>query len=890
MSTELKSLVSKLNQLCRAAAERAASITVARGHHEVDIPHLFLALLEMPDSDVCFACRHFGVSKLDLTRDLERELQGLEIGNSRTPVFSSRVPTLLRSAWLIASLDSNDARIRSAHLLLALLTRSELAQIALRSSSLFSCVDVDRLNQDMGELTSASREAGYKSNLEPVSRTPSAAEVQAGEPSPTPELAPNADASALARFTIDLTRRAREGKIDPVVGREPEVQQVLDILLRRRQNNPILIGDAGVGKTAVVEGLALRIAIGDVPDPLKDVSLHIVDLGLLQAGASVRGEFEGRLKTLIDEVKGGPHPIVLFVDEAHVLVGAGAQAGQNDAANLLKPELARGELRTIAATTETEYKRYFEKDAALARRFQVVKVAEPPAPLAAAMLRGLTPRMEAHFKVRIRDEAVVAAVKLTARYITGRKLPDKAISVLDTACAKVALGQAVVPPPIANTRGHLSRLSAEVSALEREGSSVAMHRHRLDRLAVEKLAAESRLEELVAQHVAERALVAQVQTLREAVEVAEAARPAADLAKLEMKLGELAHVQAHQTLVPLDVNASVVAEVVAAWTGIPVGKLVADELNHLLDLQSLLEARVVGQTHALEAIAQRICTSRARLEDPDKPEGVFLFVGPSGVGKTETAIALADVLYGGDRKLLTLNMSEYQEAHSVSGLKGSPPGYVGFGEGGALTEAVRRNPYCVLLLDEADKAHPDVLDMFYQVFDKGVMDDAEGRQIDFRNCMIILTSNVGSSQILQACINKSASEYPRAGELAEMLRPVLCQSFKPALLGRMTIVPYYAIGDAELERVVRLKLDRIVKRVLENHQAEFVYDTKLVEAVLTQCTEVGSGARSVDHILNGMLLPKMAGKVLERMVQGRTISRIDVSVANDGEFECRVTA
>jgi type VI secretion system protein VasG len=872
MSTSLKTLVSKLNDSCRAGAERAAAITMSRGHHEVDIEHLLLALLESPDSDLCLLCRRFEVALPAMQADLERELLDFKTGNTRTPVFSARLPTLFETAWLIASLDAHNARIRSAHLLLALLTEPSLAQLAHRSSPLFARFDLAQLKHKLDELTRGSREA----------RQAAAPGPDDAPASPTGAISP-----ALDQFTTNLTQRARDGKIDPVIGREAEIRQAIDILMRRRQNNPILTGEAGVGKTAVVEGLALRIAEGDVPDPLKGVSLHTLDLGLLQAGASVKGEFENRLKNVIDEVKKSPHPIVLFIDEAHTMIGAGGQAGQNDAANLLKPALARGELRTIAATTWGEYKKYFEKDAALARRFQVIKVEEPSEPLAAAMLRGMAPLMEKHFNVRIRDEAITESVRLSSRYLTGRQLPDKAISVLDTACAKVALGQAATPAAIDDLRKYLDRLDAEIRSLEREAASGTAHSPRLKALATERESTQLNLDSLKKRHAAERTLVAEVQALRESLEASPPGSTGQG-AELQAKLADLAGLQSEQTLVPVEVDAGVVAAIVAAWTGIPLGKMVKDDLKTVLGLEPLLEARVIGQSHAIKAIAQRVRTSRANLEDPNKPKGVFLFVGPSGVGKTETALALAELLYGGEKKLVTINMSEYQEAHSVSGLKGSPPGYVGYGEGGVLTEAVRRNPHSVVLLDEAEKAHPDVLELFFQVFDKGVLDDAEGREIDFRNCVIILTSNVGSSHIMQACINKSPAEYPSADDLADALRPVLYKTFKPAFLGRMKVIPYYAIGDEVLDKIIRLKLDRIGERVGINHQAEFAYDTKLVDAVLTRCTEVDTGARNVDHILNGTLLPQIAGQVLERMADGRELKRIKVTAAKSGDFKYTV--
>jgi type VI secretion system protein VasG len=681
-----------------------------------------------------------------------------------------------------------------------------------------------------------------------------------------------------------------------VIGREGEIRQTIDILMRRRQNNPIMTGEAGVGKTAVVEGLALRIAADDVPAPLKGVALHVLDMGLLQAGASVKGEFENRLKNVIDEVKKSPHPIILFIDEAHTIIGAGGQAGQNDAANLLKPALARGELRTIAATTWSEYKKYFEKDAALARRFQVVKIEEPSETLAAAMLRGMAALMEKHFNVRVLDDAITEAVRLSHRYISGRQLPDKAISVLDTACAKVALAHSSTPAAIDDTKKRLERIDAEIAALEREVASGALHDERLVELRSLREEDVKDLAEDEARYDKERALVTEIVGLRaeiDAARVSSADAGQADKAQqaretLATRVAELQDLQGGQPMVPLQVDGHVVAEIVASWTGIPLGRMIKDEIQTVLNLQPLLGARVIGQDHALEAIAQRVRTASASLEDPNKPRGVFMFVGPSGVGKTETALALADVLYGGERKMVTINMSEYQEAHSVSGLKGSPPGYVGYGEGGVLTEAVRRNPYSVVLLDEVEKAHPDVLEMFFQVFDKGTMDNAEGREIDFRNTLIILTSNVGSQAVMQACLNKSAEELPDADTLAETLRPQLYKAFKPAFLGRMKVVPYYPISDDVLAEIIDLKLERIRRRIESNHKAVFEWDESLVDAVLARCTEVDSGARNVDHILNGTLLPEVAQQVLERIANGAAIERIAVRASDAGEFEYTV--
>ncbi|WP_227814953.1 type VI secretion system ATPase TssH [Nitrogeniibacter aestuarii] len=889
MSTSLKTLISKLNDPCRAAAERAANLCISRGNYEVDLEHLFLAFTEQPDSDFITVAKRSGISPSALERDLSEEISRFKTGNTRTPVFSPHVPKLFEQAWLIASLDTHNPRIRSGHLLLAMMNEPDLSQLAFRGSRQFEKIKRESLKHEFDKLTDGSAEARAARGMQDA--TDNAADDEAavlgqGGASATP---------ALDQFTTNLTQRARDGKIDPVIGRDAEIRQTIDILMRRRQNNPILTGEAGVGKTAVVEGLALRIAKDDVPPPLVGVELHTLDMGLLQAGASVKGEFENRLKNVIDEVKKSPKPIILFIDEAHTMIGAGGQSGQNDAANLLKPALARGELRTVAATTWAEYKKYFEKDAALARRFQVVKVEEPSESLAAAMLRGMVPLMESHFGIRVLDEAVSEAVRLSHRYISGRQLPDKAISVLDTACAKVALGQSATPALIDEAEKRLERERAELVALEREAASGMWHDTRLGELKAQISAIEKDLVDHHQRFEQEKALVAEILALREARESSAAndAEPAPkgkkkaarQVDEVDAKLAQLRELQGETPMVPLQVDGHVVAEIVAAWTGIPLGKMVKDEIQTVLNLKPMLQTRVIGQDHALEAVAQRVRTARANLEDPNKPKGVFMFVGPSGVGKTETALALADILYGGERKLVTINMSEYQEAHSVSGLKGSPPGYVGYGEGGVLTEAVRRNPYSVVLLDEVEKAHPDVLELFFQVFDKGVLDDAEGREIDFRNTLIILTSNVGSSQIMQACLNQAPEDLPAADDLADALRPVLFKHFKPAFLGRMKVVPYYPISDEVLVSIIELKLGRIRDRVAANHKAEFVWDDKLVDAVLARCTEVDSGARNVDHILSGTLLPQVAEEVLARMAEGGEISRIRATALKSGEFK-----
>ncbi|MCK9383904.1 MAG: type VI secretion system ATPase TssH [Nevskia sp.] len=898
MSTNLKVLIGKLNESCRKAAERAAALCMARGNYEVDLEHYFLALTENAQSDFAVLARRYGVGLDSLQRDLETEIGRFKTGNSRTPVFSPHLPKLFEQAWLIASLESGTTRIRSGHCLLALMTAPDLEQLAFRGSKQFVKFPLDTLKHKLAELTAESAESTQSvafadaSNGTGDNAEPAAEQLANGALGKTP---------ALDQFTTNLTQRARGGKIDPVIGRDEEIRQLMDILMRRRQNNPILTGEAGVGKTAVVEGLALRIAQDDVPPPLANVAVHVLDLGLLQAGASVKGEFENRLKSVIDEVKKSPHPIILFIDEAHTLIGAGGPAGQGDAANLLKPALARGELRTIAATTWSEYKKYFEKDAALARRFQVVKVEEPSEPLASAMLRGMAPLMEKHFKVRVLDEAITEAVRLSARYISGRQLPDKAIGVLDTACARVALGQHSTPASLDDGNKRLMRIEAELRALTRDARVGPEQTARIAELQAEKNIVSEALAGDEARWQQEKALVAQIHALYRALEAAipQAAGdtaadadnppdPAALRVELDTLSTKLDALQGERPLIPVKVDGRIVAEIVAAWTGIPLGKMVADEIKTVLALKEKLETRIIGQSHAIAAVAQRVRTARANLEDPNKPKGVFLFVGPSGVGKTETALALADILYGGERNLITINMSEYQEAHSVSGLKGSPPGYVGYGEGGVLTEAVRRRPYSVVLLDEVEKAHPDVLELFFQVFDKGVMDDAEGREIDFRNALIILTSNVGSASLMQACLNVADDALPAPEQLSELIRPQLFKAFKPAFLGRTKVIPYYPLPDDSLLRIIELKLNRIRDRVLANHKAEFVYSKALSEAVLARCTEVDSGARNVDHILNGTLLPEIAEHVLARMAEDRAIKRIQVGARKNGDFKYEI--
>ncbi len=879
MNVNLKSLIGRLNDTCRGALEGAAGLCLSRTNYDVEIEHILAKLLEQDDTDLHKICSHFEINIDRLTADVDNSLNRLKSGNSRTPGLSDRLPRWFQDAWLIASVDFGAARVRSGHLVLALLSNEGTARIAREVSRDLGNVSVESLQVNLADITADSAEARDAVALGETGGV-AGAPVASGVPGKT---------KALDQYTEDLTAKAAAGKIDPILGREFEVRQIVDILTRRRQNNPILTGEAGVGKTAVVEGFALRIAQGDVPEPLRNVIVRTLDLGLLQAGAGVKGEFENRLKSVIDEVKASPTPIILFIDEAHTLIGAGGAAGQNDAANLLKPALARGELRTIAATTWAEYKKYFEKDAALARRFQVVKVEEPDEDKGIAMMRGIQSKMEEHHNVRILDEAIVECVKLSVRYITGRQLPDKSVSVLDTACAKVAIGQGATPAQIEDATKRIQALSTEIESLEREMLTGADHAERIASLNAKRTETEASLARFSEQWEKEKKLTEEIRNIRLKLEVSrldgddkEKVDTKGLQEELRKRTEELKSVQGETPLMQPVVNGQTVAEVISGWTGIPIGKMVADEINSVLKLNETLRERVLGQDHALDAIAQRIRTSRAGLTDPKRPIGVFILVGTSGVGKTETALALAESLYGGERNLVTINMSEYQEAHTVSSLKGSPPGYVGYGEGGVLTEAVRRKPYSVVLLDEVEKAHPDVMELFFQVFDKGVLEDGEGREIDFKNTIILLTSNVGTDTIMKLCADPDTRPDPEG--LIEAVRPELVKAFKPALLGRMVAVPYYPISDDILRLIIKLQLGKISARIADNHGALFGYDDAVIDTVAKRCTDVDSGARNVYNILTGTLLPDMAGEVLSRMASGEGVKKVHVTVGDGEKF------
>jgi len=879
----------KVNQTTRDALEAAVGLCVSRTNYEVEVEHYLMKLLDETDSDLQHILRHFDVDKSRLAADLTRSLDRLKRGNGRGPAMSQMLIHMLTEAWLLGSVDYGAGQIRSAFTLMALYSNEDLSRVIRDVSKELQKIQADALRKDLLQIVAGSHE----DSITAAAEEPGAASAGSGQPRAAGGKTPNLD-----QYTVNLSERAKGGKIDPVLGRDFEIRQVVDILTRRRQNNPILTGEAGVGKTAVVEGFALRIAHGDVPPVLQNVTLRTLDLALLQAGAGVKGEFENRLKGLIEEVKASPTPIILFIDEAHTMIGAGGQAGQNDAANLLKPALARGELRTIAATTWSEYKKYFEKDAALARRFQVVKVEEPTEEKCRIMLRGLVPMLEQHHNVRILDEGLAAAVKLSHRYLPDRQLPDKAVSVLDTACARLALGQNAIPPAIEDATRTIDDLAVQTRVLERESALGADHSERLGQIAQERAETEGRLTVLRGRWEKERDLVTRIREVRSQLESAgapaqaasdgqaAAVQPAVDLAPLRQELaklnGELEAVQGETPLIRVCVDAQIVGDVISAWTGIPVGKMLKDEIATVMALDNQLGQRVIGQSHALAGISERIRTARASLEDPNKPVGVFMLVGPSGVGKTETALALSDLLYGGERNLITINMSEFQEAHTVSTLKGSPPGYVGYGEGGVLTEAVRRRPYSVVLLDEVEKAHPDVLELFFQVFDKGMMEDGEGREIDFKNTIIILTSNAGTDTLMK--LTADPETMPSADGLVKALKPELNKIFKPAFLGRMVIIPYFPIRDETMKKIILLKLAKIQRRLFENHRIRLTYDDPLVEEVARRCTEVESGARNVDNILTNTLLPEISRRILGGMVERQRLDAIHVTTGPDGAF------
>ncbi len=910
VTVNLKELVGKLNDTCRRALEAAAGLCLSRTNYNVEIEHWLIKLIETPNTDLTAIFKHYGLDSSRLMAELTGTMDKFKTGNARPPALSPNIVQLIREAWLVASVDCGERTARTGHVLCALLGDESLARTTAAGSRELEKLTIETLRRELAVIAGNTPEANMPAEAQ--ASKAGAAPGRVGGPTKTP---------SLDQFTIDLTDRARKGHIDPVLGRDAEIRQIMDILSRRRQNNPILTGEAGVGKTAVVEGFALRVAAGDVPPPLRNVQVRTLDLGLLQAGAGVKGEFENRLKSVIEEVKGSAIPIIMFIDEAHTMIGAGGSAGQGDAANLLKPALARGELRTIAATTWAEYKKYFEKDAALARRFQVVKVEEPDEKSAIEMMRGLVATLEQHHRVRILNEAVIDAVKLSNRYISGRQLPDKSVSLLDTTCARISLSQSATPPAIEDCRRRIDQLGVAIDILKREETGGADHAEEIEESTANRDSAEAELIALEERWELEKTLVAKVHDVRNRLEGVtvptntSSAKPADNPAsktksaektsgpvqaepltdeqrkaarqELQVLEQELRKLQGESPLVHPCVNATAVAETVAAWTGIPVGRMVADEIKTILNLKEMMEQAIVGQSHALDRIAQSIRTSRANLADPRRPIGVFLLAGTSGVGKTETAITLAELLYGGEQNMTVINMSEFKEEHKVSLLMGSPPGYVGYGEGGVLTEAVRRKPYSVVLLDEMEKAHPGVQDIFYQVFDKGTMKDGEGRDIDFKNTVIIMTTNAGTDLIKSLCSDPDTSPDPDG--FVQTVFPELLKTFKPAFLGRLSVIPFYPLSDDVMKKIIHLKLGKVGKRVQEHYRAVFRYTPELVDTIAKRCTEVDTGARNVDHILSKSLLPQMSTEFLGRMAEGQSISDVEISVTPEGQFVYTIT-
>jgi type VI secretion system protein VasG len=919
-------LFGKLDTLAYKAIEGATVFCKLRGNPYVELVHWIQQILHSPDSDLHRIVRHFEIDSSRVAKDITDALDRLPRGATSISDFSSHIESAVERGWVYATLMFGESKVRTGHLVIGILKTSSLRNAFVGISRQFEMIKLDALSDGFATIVRGSPE-------EQLAAADGSASAPPGEASDAMAPAQMGKQEALKRFATDLTEKARKGEIDPVSGRDEEIRQIVDILMRRRQNNPILTGEAGVGKTAIVEGFALRLARGDVPPALQNVSLYTLDIGLLRAGASMKGEFENRLRQVIDEVQASPRPIILFVDEAHTLIGAGGAQGTGDAANLLKPALARGTLRTVAATTWAEYKKYIEKDPALTRRFQVVQVAEPTEDKAILMVRGVASVLEKHHRVQVLDEALESAVKLSHRYIPARQLPDKAVSLLDTACARVAISQHAVPAQLEDCRRQIESLRIELDIIGREetvGIDTAERRQRVDELLA---ASDARRVELEARWKSEKELVDRILAIRaelrrgsqpvegtgsklertagaqkqpeaegqkagpeaeqtQETKPAEARVPApltpeqraahlAELNELQVKLKEL---QGEWPLILPTVDEHAVASVVQDWTGIPVGRMVKNELDAVLKLAETLNQRVIGQRHALEMIAKRIQTSRAKLDNPNKPIGVFMLCGPSGVGKTETALTLAEALYGGEQNVITINMSEFQEAHTISTLKGAPPGYVGYGEGGVLTEAVRRRPYSVVLLDEVEKAHPDVHELFFQVFDKGWMEDGEGRRIDFKNTIILLTSNVGTDLIMNMC--KDPELMPEPEGIAKGLREPLLKTFPAALLGRLVVIPYYPLSDEMLSNITRLQLGRIAKRVQEHHKIPFTYDEEAVQLIVSRCVEVESGGRMIDAILTNTVLPQMSREFLERAIGGTALNGVTLSAVN-GDFAYR---
>ena len=867
MSTmTLNKLVEKLSPDCRKSLEAAVAICNSRSHFTVELEHWLLAMIEQQLDDVRLIFGSFDIDIDQVKQDLNQSLESFKTGSDSSPSLSVHVTTLLRQSWLSTSIEFTDEQIRSAYVIYTLTKDDTLSSLVTRCSKLFNNIEPGQLLHAWPEIVAQSQERNT-------------ANVTAATPANGSSKTPSLD-----QFTVDLTAQAKAGKIDPILGRDFEIRQMVDILTRRRQNNPILTGEAGVGKTAVVEGLALRIAQKGVPAVLQNVKLHSLDLALLQAGAGMKGEFENRLKSLINEVKNAVDPVILFIDEAHTMIGSGGQAGQNDAANLLKPALARGELRTIAATTWAEYKKFFEKDAALTRRFQVVKVEEPTPEKAVAMLRGLVPVMEKHHKVFISEQALESAVHLSHRYITARQLPDKAVALLDTACARVAMSQASTPNAIEQLMNRLSEIEAQVLMLNREQKTGLDHSEQLSALKSELVEIEQQLEPLNEQFNVEKGIVAELNQALESINTNDADSSAEVLEQLKeskLKLASYEHNMVHW-----QVDEELIAQVISDWTGIPVGKMHEDEIHGILNLAAQMKQRVVGQDHALELMAKVVQTSRAQLADESRPNGIFMLAGPSGVGKTETALSLAQEVYGSEDNVTVINMSEFKEEHKVSLLLGSPPGYVGYGEGGILTEAVRRKPYSVVLLDEMEKAHPGVQDIFYQVFDKGTIKDGEGRDIDFKNTIIIMTSNVGTDTTMS--LFEDEESKPSIKGLLKALQDDLLGAFKPAFLGRINVIPYIPLSDEILTQIAALQISKIIKRVKKHYDAQLTYNDDVIEHIIANCQNAGSGARNIHTILQNKVLPLLSEILLSSMVEGEKVTSISLLI-KDNEFDIELT-
>jgi type VI secretion system protein VasG len=885
-------LFGKLNSVGYKAVEGATVFCKMRGNPYVEIVHWLAQIVQLPDSDFRRIIDHYKIDQARLAADMTAALDALPRGASTISDLSQHIEDAMERAWVYGSLLYSSSQVRTGHLVLGMMKTKNLRNIFLGISREFARILPDDLAENFDSITDGSPEE----RLVPQDGSTTGGGAVPGEASGAMSPASMGKEEALKQFCTDMTQQAKDGKIDPIVGRDEEIRQIVDVLMRRRQNNPILTGEAGVGKTAVVEGFALRIARGDVPPALQGARLLALDVGLLQAGASMKGEFENRLKSVIEEVQASTTPIIMFIDETHTLVGAGGAAGTGDAANLLKPALARGTLRTIGATTWAEYKKHIEKDPALTRRFQVVAVEEPGIAKAIMMMRGIASMLEKHHKVQVLDEAITAAVELSARYIPARQLPDKSVSVLDTTCARVAISQHAVPAEVDDARKRIDALNTELEIITRDETAGFDVTERRSGVQLMLDAEEQRLSDLNERWEAEKAVVKDILDLRaklreggapvdgvngEALVESTDAERADLMTQLQAKNAELHALQGESALILPIVDQQAVASVIGDWTGIPVGKMVKDELETVLNLETHLAKRVIGQDHAMKMIAKRIQTSRAGLDNPNKPIGVFLLAGTSGVGKTETALALAEVLYGGEQNVITINMSEYQEAHTVSSLKGAPPGYVGYGEGGVLTEAVRRKPYSVVLLDEVEKAHPDVHEVFFQVFDKGVMEDGEGRVIDFKNTLILLTSNAGSELIMDMCSDPDL--MPDVDGLTKAMREPLLKVFPAALLGRMVTIPYYPLSPDMIGKITELQLGRIQKRVTENHKVPFTYTPAVVEEIVSRCQELESGGRMIDAIVTNTMLPDISAEFLNRMMQGKLVKKVGIDV-KDKDF------